>query len=194
MTNINFDQPDRQLCDRAREVFAASIKDILYTDYDVSDLHPLRAAQVKVARWMRNSDTRTLIKGTSSWWGRLVPEICWTLIVAVEQDDPLRVSETLGSILLQVCAVCTSHRLDFVTIAKDFDPNALEAPQGLEGVLSLVKGVGFLGQAMTDAEHKLDQIIIALTAICAATHWLAFSNDWEPSVLFQEVLAAKMKD
>lgn len=172
-------------------------------EFDVSVLPPLRRMQVEHHRWQVTKLTNKADRSTAVMVLGIVEEACWEMFAAVEADDRDEVYDTLGDILIYTCAVCTDLRLDFMTLAKDFDPGNLEQPAGLDGVLNLFKPIGMLAHVigkhrqLTRGYDSPTKMRLhggaAISRICAAVQWLAFSNDWEPSVLFQDVLGRVMK-
>ncbi len=201
MATIQIEANEQELASKSLMEFA------LYAhvdiNFDVSKFPALRRLQIEHHRWQVNKlDTRADRSLAVMALG-IVEEACWELPVAVEADSRDEIFDTLGDILIYTMAVCTDLRLDFMVLARDFDPDQLEQPQGLEGWMNLYKGIGMLAHVVgknrqgTRGYDDLDKCRIhggaAVARICKAVHWLCFSNDWEPSVLLQEVASKVMQ-
>lgn len=120
---------------------------------------------------------------------------CYDLLEAIEADARDEMYETLGTILAHVCSVCTGIKLDFCEVARGFDSQYLDerSGEGITGMLNLFKSVGALASCFQKNEAiTIADAGVALFRICAAVHWLAFSNDIDASVMFQDVLQRKL--
>lgn len=172
-------------------------------DEDISMMPVLQTLQVEHTRWQaaQFNGPQPLIVMVAG----ISEEACWELPVAVEADNRDEVYDSIGDILIYTCAACTTLRLDFSTIAQDFDPSLIQMPDGdgFAGWMNLFKAVGMASHVVGKEAQKTrgyDDIAkvredcgVALSRVCAAVHWLAFNNDWDAGVLFQDVLHRVMK-
>jgi hypothetical protein len=201
MATIQIKDEEEALVNRALMEFA--MYGHIEGDVDVSNFPPLRRMQVEHHRWQANklgalADTSLAVMSLG-----IVEEACWELPVAVESDERDEIYDTLGDILIYTLAVCTDLRLDFLVLARDFDPNNIESPQGFDGFMNLFKAIGMLAHVVgknrqrTRGYDDIDKVRkhagASVARLCSAVHWLAFNNDWEPSVLMQDVLSRVMK-
>ncbi len=171
--------------------------------FDASTMPTLRRLQVEHCRWQSTKMDPTSDRSLAVMNLGIVEEACWELPLAVELDSRDEVFDTLGDILVYTMAVCTDLRLDFQVLCRNFEPDHLEQPQGLDGWMNLYKGIGMLAHVVgknrqrTRGYDDLDKVRMhagaAVMRICAAVHWLCFSNDWEATVLLQEVLSKVMQ-
>lgn len=201
MATISITEEERNLVGKARLEFELYAH--VDADFDVSSMPALRRLQVEHHRWQAQklgvrADTSLAVMTLG-----IVEEACWELPVAVESDASDEVYDTLGDVLVYTCAACTDLRLDFLTLARNFDANNIEQPQGLDGLMNLFKGVGMLAHVvgknrqLTRGYDDINKVRehggAAIARICSAIQWLAFSNDWEASVVFEKVLNRVMK-
>lgn len=188
-------EAQRELVLRARSMFQTydTILDDRSKDPAVIFNEPVRVFQVMLHRhrgkpfhYLEASDTAL----------RIVSNACFELLEAVEADARDEMYELLGTILGETCGLCTGLRLDFCEIARGFDSSFLDPPgDGIVGVINLVKAVGALAFAVKVHGTTVATAAFigsALSMICGAIHWLAFANDIDASVLFQDVMQRKM--
>lgn len=194
-----------QITDGERELVGKSLMEfaiyagIFSSSADLDAFPPLRRLQIEHCAWQAEKLSNTADQSLAVMVLGIIEEACWELPECVEADDRDEVYDTLGDILIYTIAACTDLRLDFMALARDFEPDHLEQPQGLAGWMNLYKSIGMLAHVvgknrqLTRGYDNMDKVREhaggAIIRICAAVHWLAFSNDWEPSVLVQDVFS-----
>lgn len=205
MAIVQITDQEQTISDEALQAFDtyAGIK----LEDDISDYPPLRKMQIEHHRWQvtklsNSADTSLAVMALG-----VVEEACWEMPMAVEADARDEQYDTLGDILIYTCAACTDLRIDFMVLSKNFDPVHLVQPEGLDGLMNLYKGVGMLAHVVGKTRQLTrgyDRTIVgivktrihagaAIQRICSAVQWMCFANDWDASVLFQEVLTRVMK-
>lgn len=201
MGTIQISDDERTLAQKAYEQFDtyAGVK----KEDDLSEMPRLQQLQIQHHRWQARALAENADTSLSTMTLGVVEEACWELIEAVEQGNEEEQVDTIGDILVYTCAACTLLRLDFGTLARQFDPTLIELPENSEGLLRLVKAIGQLAHVVGKTQQKTrgyDEIAkvrehggAVISRICAAVHWLAFANDWEVSVLFESVLLRVMQ-
>jgi len=201
MATIKINASETELVSKALMEFALYAH--VDSSFDVSSFPPLRRLQIEHHRWQSEKLSLNADRSLAVMNLGIVEEACWELPVAVEEDSRDEIFDTLGDILIYTMACCTDLRLDFMTLARDFDAGELQMVQGLEGWMNLYKGIGMLAHVVgknrqrTRGYDDLEKCRMhggaAIARICSAVHWLCFSNDWEPSVLLQEVASKVMQ-
>lgn len=201
MATIQIDADETALANKSLMEFAQYAH--VDSRFDVSSFPPLRRLQIEHHRWQSTKLDQRADRSLAVMALGIVEEACWELPVAVEGAISDETFDTLGDILVYTMAVCTDLRLDFMVLARDFDPNGLQQPQGLDGLMNLYKGIGMLAHVVgknrqhTRGYDNMDKVRVhagaAVARVCSAVHWLCFSNDWEPSILLQEVLSKVMQ-
>lgn len=201
MATISINADEQELVNKSLMEFALYAH--VDSDFDVSKFPTLRRLQIEHHRWQVNKLGANADRSLAVMALGIVEESCWELPVAVEADARDEVFDTLGDILVYTCAACTDLRLDFMVLTRDFEPDHLAMAQGLEGWMNLYKGIGMLAHVVgknrqgTRGYDDLNKVRMhagaAVSRICASVHWLCFSNDWDATVLFEEVLSKVMQ-
>jgi hypothetical protein len=117
---------------------------------------------------------------------------------AAQSDEG--VEKSLGRTLIAVCNLATQLGLCFETIAYNFNPSRLEHVAGFEAIWNVHKAVGLIAYGMEQTRSKpcdgsnglpYKAIMgVGVARLVTALHFLAFSSDWEVTVLFKETCRA----
>lgn len=133
----------------------------------------------------------------------IVEESNTLLPIAIEEGNQAGIESALGGILSDVCVICSRLQFDFLTIANGFNASNLIQPES-DPLIALYKTVGVLAcvamHAMMENNPTTEKAIIAkiqfgyaLSKVCSAVHWLAFTNDMYVEALLSQSLKASSK-
>lgn len=203
MSTITITEDERQLVADAQTAF--SVYAARSGADSLDDLMPLAQLQVRALRWQAQALSTAADSGLQVMALGITEEACWEMVEAVENNAQDEVYDSIGDILVYTCQACTSLRLDFSTIAQSFASRLINASEG-EGIPSLMrlfKAVGMFAHVAgknaqrTRGYDDMAKVRVdggaALSRVCAAVHWLAFNNDWDAAIVFEEVLTRVMK-
>jgi NTP pyrophosphatase (non-canonical NTP hydrolase) len=201
MATLQITEEEKQLSQKAYEQFDTYAG--VTADADISGMFCLQQLQIEHHRWQAKALPDNADASLTVMTLGIVEEAAWELVEAVERGDRDEQYDTIGDILVYTVAACTNLRLDFATLARYFDPKTLQQPDSGEGLLELFKAVGKLCHVVGKERQKTrgyDEVAkvrehagAAISRICGAVHWLAFANDWEVALLFEDVLTRVMK-
>ena len=200
MVAIEVTEEERQLVEKSLTEFALFAGVSATTD--ISSYPTLRRLQIEHCRWQATKLDAKADCSLAVLCLGIVEEACWELPVAIEGEQGEEAFDALGDVLIFTCGVCTELRLDFATLSRDFDASNIVEVRGLDGIMNLYKAIGKLAHVVVhhrqfrrgygDIDKTRMDAGVAIASICSAVHWLAFSNDWDASVLFEQVLTGMM--
>lgn len=162
----------------------------------------LSELQIDHARWQAEKFADNADLSLSIMALGIVEEANYELVTAVESGSSDNSYDSIGDILIYTCAACTKLKLSFFEISRGFSPAFLECPEG-DPLIALFKAIGSfcrvagkskdLTRGFDDFEKVRLYGAATLFRICKVLQWLMFNNDWEGTVLFEEVLTDVMK-
>lgn len=160
---------------------------------------PVRALQIKLARWQNN------MPWESNWMTTalgMCEEGCWELTEAYERGDQEEAFDALADVLIFGCNAATLVRADFLTVVDDFLPledQQFEMFRG-DSIVAwnrLFQGIGQFAhvalkefqriRGYDDINYARSMGIVALRRIFTAVRWHAFAADMDAGVLFEKV-------
>lgn len=168
---------------------------------DISAMPQLRRLQIDQHRWQARAMRPDSDQSFSVMVHGMTEEGSWELIDAIETANHDEQVDSIGDLIVYSLAVCTSLRLDFHTLARNFDSAYLE--QQNDALISMVKCLGMLNHiAGKEKQHTRGYDDVAkvrehagavMQRLCAAVHWMCFANDWDATVVLDSTLQRVMQ-
>lgn len=200
MGTIQITEEEKQLAHQAYMVFNT------YAAMGKSDsldaLGRFQRLQVTHHRWQASSLPDTADTSLSTMVHGMTEEACWELPDAIEAGDEAEQLDAIGDLLVYTCAVCTNLRLDFGTLACDFDFASVMPPTG-EPLVELYKTLGKMNHIIgktkqkTRGYHEVAQTRLHAAAVisqmCKLVLWMTYAQEWDAAEIFENTLTEVMR-
>ena len=187
---------------RSRQAYLAFGEYAGHGEEDLSMFSTLRRLQIEQHRWQEKALSSVADRSTSVMLHGMSEEACWELPQAIEAGDQDEQCDALGDLLIYTCSACTHLRLDFSTLAQDFDVAFVKEPTS-DAFVELMKTIGMFNHVIGKHRQKtrgyddMDKVRedagAVIARLCSVVQWMCYANDWDTKVMFEETLNKVMK-